>query len=142
MSNETAATSSTVGSRARSSRPYCRPTAATRRCSAFSEGVHEEVKKQASTVPLPLPRLRSDGVPVRWQALDQSRLREPWPPDSGAEVVAPPKGAAEFRAIVIPCAMNARCPLASVLYGHAARFAGRRIAGRLFQGQAGVGYKR
>jgi len=101
----------------------------------FSEGVHEEVKKQGVTVTCLCPGY----VMTEFQqvaGLDQSRL-----PNRGrltpAQVVAAAlKGAAEGRAIVIPGAMNRA--LSTGLVRMTPRFAVRRIAGRLFK-DAGVG---
>ena len=101
----------------------------------FSEGVHEEVKKQGVTVTCLCPGY----VMTEFQqvaGLDQSRLPNRGRLTPAQVVVAALKGAAEGRAIVIPGAMNRA--LSTGLVRMTPRFAVRRIAGRLFK-DAGVG---
>jgi short-subunit dehydrogenase len=96
----------------------------------FSEGVHEEVKKQGVTVTCLCPGY----VMTEFQqvaGLDREKM-----PDRGrltpAQVVAAAlKGAAEGRAIVIPGTLNRA--LSTGLVRMTPRFAVRRIAGRLFK---------
>ena len=96
----------------------------------FSEGVHEEVKKQGVTVTCLCPGY----VLTEFQqvaGLDERRL-----PNRGrltpAQVVAAAlKGAAEGRAIVIPGTLNRA--MATGLVRVTPRFAVRRIAGNLFK---------
>ena len=101
----------------------------------FSEGVHEEVKKNGVTVTCLCPGY----VLTEFQqvaGLDREKM-----PDRGrltpAQVVAAAlKGAAEGRAIVIPGTLNRA--MATGLVRVTPRFAVRRIAGNLFK-DAGVG---
>ena len=100
----------------------------------FSEGVHEEVKKQGVSVTCLCPGF----VLTEFQqvaGLDRDKL-----PNRGrltpAQVVAAAlKGAAEGRAIVIPGGMNRA--LATGLVRMTPRFAVRRIAANLFKDAGG-----
>ena len=96
----------------------------------FSEGVHEEVKKQGVTVTCLCP----GPVLTEFQqvaGIDQRRLPSRGRLTPRQVVAAALKGAADGRAIVIPGAMNRT--LATGLVRITPRFAVRRIAGNLFK---------
>jgi short-subunit dehydrogenase len=96
----------------------------------FSEGVHEEVKKQGVTVTCLCPGY----VMTEFQqvaGIDQERLPSRGRLTPREVVAAALKGAADGRAIVIPGAMNRA--MATGLVRVTPRFAVRRIAGSLFK---------
>jgi short-subunit dehydrogenase len=96
----------------------------------FSEGIHEEVKKQGVTVTCLCPGY----VMTEFQqvaGLDQEKLPNRGRVPIQQVVAAALKGAAAGRAIVIPGTMNRA--LATGLVRVTPRFAVRRIAGNLFK---------
>ena len=96
----------------------------------FSEGVHEEVKKQGVTVTCLCPGF----VMTEFQqvaGLDARRLPNRGRLTATQVVGAALKGAADGRAIVIPGTMNRA--MATGLVRVTPRFAVRRIAGNLFK---------
>jgi short-subunit dehydrogenase len=100
----------------------------------FSEGVHEEVKKQGVTVTCLCPGY----VMTEFQqvaGLDRERMPNRGRLTPAQVVVAALKGAAAGRAIVIPGAMNRT--LVTGLVRMTPRFAVRRIAGSIFKNAGG-----